>query len=178
MLSIYQLGALSEEGEEGRQHVDDLVIGEEARLLSERERMERVMSEAIEKAFSKGVEQAQETASATAELAAEDELARAKQNEEKLATLRSNFVQTKLKNAIRLKKMQKQTALLTNELLKRMQSPLLQSRSRSLRMAGYGGDGRPLYQQGLARRTTSTGTSHNDAANRRRELLLRTRRCR
>ena len=37
MLSIYQLGALSEEGEEGRQHVDDLVIGEEARLLSERE---------------------------------------------------------------------------------------------------------------------------------------------
>ena len=150
MLSIYQLGALSEEGEEGRQHVDDLVIGEEARLLSERERMERVMSEAIEKAFSKGVEQAQETASATAELAAEDELARAKQNEEKLATLRSNFVQTKLKNAIRLKKMQKQTALLTNELAQAdAVSATLKAEVEAFEWQVHGGDGRPLYQQGV-----------------------------
>ena len=155
-----QVVTLAEEGELGHQQVSELVVDEEVRLRNGRQRMAQVHSESLMQAFSQGKETSQKQSEAAHGLVADTMHAKSDELEQKLDDLRSNFVRTKLKNSVRLKKMQKHTDSLSNELaVADVAAASLRAELESCEWQAFGGDGIPRHQQGVFKPSPSASAT-------------------
>ena len=134
-----ELRARASEGERGVGVVERLVTDEKESLADGREKLATVHAAGVAHARASVDQRASETTTRGADEA-----------EAKMADLRTEFVHTKLKNAVRLKKMQNENYALANHLaVADIGAATLKAEIESAEWQMYGGAGNPIHMQGV-----------------------------